>query len=68
MISKPTKSDVMRELRDYIFITLGLISYAGQPFLFLIRLLQVEQPVSVPSSIMQQAFLSNGLISSSMLC
>ena len=28
MISKPTKSDVMRELRDYIFITLGLISYA----------------------------------------
>ncbi|MCP3895414.1 MULTISPECIES: YitT family protein [Bacteroides] len=27
-MNKPDKSDVMRELRDYTFITLGLISYA----------------------------------------
>ena len=27
-ITKPTKAEVMRELRDYIFITVGLISYA----------------------------------------
>lgn len=27
-ITKPTKAEVMRELRDYIFITFGLISYA----------------------------------------
>ena len=25
---KPTKAEVMREARDYIFITLGLFSYA----------------------------------------
>lgn len=27
-ITKPTKAEVTRELKDYIFITLGLISYA----------------------------------------
>lgn len=27
-ITKPTKAEVMRELKDYIFITFGLISYA----------------------------------------
>ena len=27
-ITKPTKTEVMRELKDYIFITFGLISYA----------------------------------------
>lgn len=27
-ITKPTKAEVMRELRDYVFITFGLISYA----------------------------------------
>lgn len=27
-MNKPTKSEVMRELRDYLFITLGLISYS----------------------------------------
>ena len=27
-ITKPTKAEVMRELKDYVFITFGLISYA----------------------------------------
>lgn len=27
-MNKPTKPEIMRELRDYLFITLGLISYA----------------------------------------
>lgn len=35
-ITKPTKAEMMRELRDYIFITVGLISYALGWALFLI--------------------------------
>lgn len=31
---KPTKAEVMREARDYIFITLGLFSYAPDGLLF----------------------------------
>ena len=37
-ITKPTKAEVMRELKDYIFITFGLISYAMGWAAFLIPL------------------------------
>ena len=33
---KPTKAEVRREVRDYLFITLGLISYSFAWGLFLI--------------------------------
>ncbi len=61
-ITKPTKAEVTRELKDYIFITLGLISYAlgWAAFLIRIRLRPEVLPVSVPSSIMPQDFQSNG--------
>ena len=65
---KPTKAEVMREARDYIFITLGLFSYAlgWAAFLIPYQITTGVQQVLVPSSIMPRDFPSNGRISSSM--
>lgn len=59
---KLTKAEIMREVKDYIYITLGLISYSwdGQYSYYLIRSLPEELPVSELLSIMQQDFQSNG--------
>ena len=67
-ITKPTKTEVMRELKDYIFITFGLISYAMGWAAFLIpyQITTAVPQVSEPSSIMPRDFPSNGHISSSM--
>lgn len=67
-ITKPTKAEVMRELKDYVFITFGLISYAMGWAAFLIpyQITTGGTTVSEPSSIMPLDFLSNGRISSSM--
>ena len=67
-ITKPTKAEVTRELKDYIFITLGLISYAlgWAAFLIPYQITTEVLPVSVPSSIMPPDFPSSGHTSSSM--
>lgn len=67
-ITKPTKTEVMRELKDYIFITFGLISYAMGWAAFLIPY-QITTGGTTgigASSIMPRDFPSNGHISSSM--
>lgn len=68
-ITKPTKAEMMRELRDYIFITVGLISYALGWALFLIPY-QITTGGTTgigASSITPRTFLFNGHTSSSML-
>ena len=67
-ITKPTKAEVMRELKDYIFITFGLISYAMGWAAFLIpyQSLPAVPQVSEPSSTTPPDSLSNGRISSLM--
>lgn len=61
-ITKPTKAEVTRELKDYIFITLGLISYAlGWQLSSSLPDYRPEVlPVLVPSSIMPLDFPSSG--------
>ena len=65
-ITKPTKAEVTRELKDYIFITLGLISYALGWAAFLIPYQITTGGTTVPSSIMPPDFPSSGHTSSSM--
>ena len=67
-ITKPTKAEVMRELKDYIFITFGLISYAMGWAAFLIPY-QITTGGTTgigASSTTPPDFLSNGRISSLM--
>lgn len=59
---KLTKAEIMREVKDYIYITLGLISYSLGWAVFLLpyQITTEELPVSELLSIMQQDFQSNG--------
>ena len=67
MMHRPTKTEMMREARDYIFITLGLISYSFAWAAFLIPYeITTGGTTGMPLFIMLPDSRFNGLISSLM--
>ena len=62
---KLAKAGIMREVKDYAYITLGLISYSlgWAAFLLPYQITTGGTPVSVLSSTTQPDSLSNGHIS-----
>ena len=65
---KPAKAEIMREVKDYIYITLGLISYAlgWAAFLLPYQITTGGTTGIGLSFITQRDFLSSGRTSSSM--
>lgn len=65
---KPAKAEIMREVKDYIYITLGLISYAlGWAAFLLPYQITTGGTTGIGAIIItQRDFLSSGRTSSSM--